>query len=107
MSTNEELGGKESVLKLQKEYMNQLNGYYKGPLLITAFPKLKPDFKEFLKSFSYERKNTYFHDDLPNIFDIPHATLPDIHPSKLGHALIAEDILHYLVDKKILNCSLK
>lgn len=103
----EELGGEDAILASQKIYMRELNTFYSGSLLILPLPQTQEKYKQFLEDFSQERKNTLFYDKLPNIFTIPNALLPDGHASSFGYKLLAEDIKDYLLDEKILDCSIK
>jgi hypothetical protein len=106
-----ELGGMDNVLLLQEMYMQDISTYYSGKLLVVLFP-LPSDknrdltlYKAFLEDFAHERKNTFFYDKLPNIYEQSDTYLPDSHPNKKGHGLIAKSMLQYLVNEKILPCS--
>lgn len=104
----EENGGKAKVLQFQKNQMERINTYYSGKLLLTTYENtLVEEDKQLLKIFSEERKDTFFHDQLPNIYETAHALLPDRHANRYGYQLIAETLMAYLLDEKILNCSMK
>ena len=100
----DELGGEDSVLHLQETYLRNINNYYSGPLLFTFYPIMPEKYIQILEDFQQERKNTYIHGHLPNIYQKDNLLLPDRHPNRYGYQLIAENLMTYLQDKKILNC---
>lgn len=102
-----EFGGLDSLLLLQKEYMNNINNYYSGNLLLTTYASMPGNYKKILKDFSIKRENTFFNDQLPNIYNLPEVILPDLHPNAKGHKLIAEETLDYLIGNNMLPCSFK
>ncbi len=103
----QQLGGESNLFSWQKKNMQQLNKLYSGRLILTTFQAKKDSFQKTLQEVTNERKNTFFYNHLPDINKIPDATLPDLHPSKKGHTVIANSILHYLVNKGILSCVFK
>lgn len=97
------LGGDNHILDLQKKYFSEFNNYYKGPLLIFNFPSAKK-YDDILQYFKNSRKNTFFDNQITNIYDNPINFLKDYHPSKEGYSVIVNDLFNYLTKNNIIRC---
>lgn len=102
-----EMGGKEKMMNLQKQYFEELNKYSNKRKLIFTFSGIAKENKSFLESLKEKNNNYFFIDKLRNISTIPKAILPDGHPSPHGHKIIADDILHYLIKENVIDCQKK
>lgn len=98
--------GEEAVLNLQIEIMKSITDNFKKKLVLLTFPQTIKKYKDILTNFINSRPQTYFHDNLPDIYapDMPNAHLPDTHPSTEGHRLIASSVFEYLKQNKLISC---
>lgn len=101
---SEKIGNKE-IIEIQKNYLTELNNIYTANLVYFTFPNTSNFYKDVIKDIVEKRKNSFYR-ELKNIYKIEGATfLPnDTHPTKKGYKIIAEDILNYLIEYKILSC---
>lgn len=99
--------GKDKIYQIQSDSLNELNSIYSHPLLIITFPSLKDSYKTLVLDFIKKRKNGYFYDQVPDIFMRKELTFypNDYHPTQKGHQIIAEDLLNYLTNNKIIPCN--
>lgn len=102
-----ELGGENNVLLFQTKYLKSISDFYSEKLVLTTFPNIKRDYQDLLENITINKTNIFLNNKLPNIWAIKEAALPDAHPSEKGHMLIAENLLHYLTDNKLIPCSIK
>lgn len=102
-----QLGGEANILISQRKYMAEINFIYTKKLVFLSFPDMGYSYKKFIQDFQGNNQNMFFFDALPDIKKTPEATLPDLHPSKKGHTLIAKSTIQYLLTKKIIPCSSK
>lgn len=96
--------GEDQILKLQLEYLNEFNNYYKNKLVLFTFPFTKNNHKLFLRNYTQSRANTYFSEDLRNIYSKNQGVYPDFHPNSVGANMIAQDIYTYLIKNNIISC---
>lgn len=91
--------------------LSQLNRYYNKSLVIFSSPiffsseerhqKASSLLGEFLK----ERRGIYFFENLRDIYSLGGAPLSfDLHPNKIGHEIIARDLLRYLRENSVIPC---
>lgn len=97
--------GINNLLSLQRLYLNQLNAFYSGKLMLVTFHTQNNKYDNILKKYAHERKKTFFYNQIPQMSKADKTALPDFHPSKKGHSIIAESILRYLIEKDIIPCS--
>jgi len=105
--TISELGGKDNVLMLQKEYLQQMNDLFKNPLIvftIKSFKSFEEKNKNLLEEFVRTRKNSSFYSSTVNLNKQDDTSLPDGHPTKKGHQLISAEMFNYLKDNNIIPC---
>ena len=72
-------------------------------VLIATFSTLSSQNKVKLKLWTMRQENTVVFHNVRDIWE-ENGFLPDGHPNKDGHRMIAEDIYTYLKDRKILIC---
>ncbi len=99
-----EAGGKDAMLKLQLANLKQINTLYTGPLIVFTFPYNQQSIIDTLKEFVNSRKNTYFYDGLPDIYQNSNLYLPDQHPSSQGYTAIVNNLYGYLTQNNIIPC---
>lgn len=97
--------GEENILKTQGQFLAELRRLYKKPLVIITFATIKSKYKAFLKNFADDSSDTYFFDQVTDIFqhDELHF-ISDNHPNQKGHKKIAEDIFNYLIENQLIPC---
>lgn len=95
--------GIDKILDLQKSYMLELNNLFNKKLVVFTFPHIQAEYKNVLLQFVKSREGIFFYDSLPVQNGVN--TLPDRHPSPLGHKLIAENLFDYLTKNKLIPCS--
>jgi len=101
--------GEDGVLKYQETALKEISNYYSGKLVLATFANgkiysLTGSQKEMINNFVASRNESVYFDGITNLYEIEDAILPDLHPSKEGHALIAKDILNYMVKEKLIPC---
>lgn len=96
--------GEEKLLNIQAGFMNKIDNYYSGKLLLFTFSHTEDKYKAVMADFANKRQGTFFYSSLPDIYSIHGASLPDQHPSPLGHELIAESILGHLIAEGLVPC---
>lgn len=102
-----ELIAKTSDEELQKMVIatsQKFSKYYSGKLILMALPAMSRSQKDTLKKVASLRSSTYFFDGLPDIYKYNLTFLNDGHPNKEGSRQIAQTILRYLFEKKIVGC---
>jgi hypothetical protein len=94
------------MLKLQENIMNTFNKLYKGPLLVFTFSNHLTGEKQMktLEHYVKNRKNTYFFNEIPDIFGGTDLSIPEGHPSAKGYNGIAKSLVGYL-SNKIIPCN--
>jgi len=98
--------GRAGILSIQKKILNDFNNYYQGKLFIFTFPTTKEGNKNLIKDFALLRNNTYYFDQITNIYsNRDKYVLNDGHPNEGGYKVIAEDLFKYLTEKKIIPCN--
>ncbi|MBI3342501.1 SGNH/GDSL hydrolase family protein [Candidatus Curtissbacteria bacterium] len=94
----------ESIkIPLQKKFIESLDKYYSGKLLIITFPFTEEKFKGIFKSFAQSHNQGYFFDNLTDIY-AQNLAFPDKHPNVVGHQKIATDVFNFIKDKNIDSC---
>ena len=93
------------MLNTQYNILKKINNFYLGKLLIFTFPLTEVKYKTIIKKFSNERKGTFFYDGITHIYNNNNLYLPDGHPSKEGHNVIANDLFKYIINNKIIPCN--
>ena len=98
--------GKDALLDIQIRFLEEFRKSYATPLLIITFPSTKNDYREALGQFAISQSNVFFHDEIPEIYEIKDAIFPnDGHPTILGHDLIAKNLFEYLIKENSILCS--
>ncbi len=102
---------KKSLEKYQLDQLTQFRkDIYRGTLLFLTFPVTSFDHKSILKDFTHSFAQTYFSDEIINIYDESRELLyfpNDGHPNQNGHKQIAENIFNILIKKKLIPCFYK
>ncbi len=98
------LGGERNILRLQKKYLESVNDYYKGPLILFNFPSQDVNSLNIINGFVKDRQHTYFYGNLANIYQNQKYYLGDSHPSSQGYTLIVNDLYNYLTQNNIIPC---
>jgi len=98
----ENMNGKK-LLQFQTKILYRMNNFYTGKLFIFIDPFLLDTYKKAVKDFSLSRDNMYFYDKIPDIWS-EKKLLPDGHPSKEGYSILANNLAHQLLEKKIITC---
>lgn len=94
--------GEENIMKYQEEALRSIDNYYKNALVIFSLP-LREKFNNMIERLRESRPNTYFFKD--GVFEFgDRFQLPDAHPNKEGHALIAKNLFDYLAKNEIIPC---
>lgn len=101
--------GEDGVLKYQEAALEEISNYYSGKLVLATFANgkiygLTGPQKEMINNFVVSRNESVYFDGVTNLYEIEGAILPDSHPSKKGHVLIAKDILNYMVKEELIPC---
>jgi hypothetical protein len=100
-----EAGGKDALFKLQLSNLNNIKPLYDGQLVIlTSHVSIEPGVSNILEEFTNNRKNTYYYDNLPNIYSQKNFYLPDLHPSAKGYTVYVDDLYNYLTKNNIIPC---
>lgn len=96
--------GEDKLLNLQKDAIYSLGKYYSGKIVFVEFPEMPANHKEFLKKTLSANKNYYLLDNTRDYLKESGA-VDASHPNPKGHKMIAEDILKYLKENKIIPCN--
>lgn len=98
--------GEEAIYNFQKIQMRKISQYFTGRLVLVGAPRqLWHEERLILSEFSNFRKNTFFFDNLIDIYSSKDYVLPDQHPSSKGHQVIAQDVYDYLIKNKLVTCN--
>ena len=97
--------GEDTILNMQLDYLKELDNYYKGNMVLLTFPFTQSNYKQLLSNYSNSRPNTYYYDNLVNIYQQNRGVFPDFHPNEIGTNLIAQDIYTYLTKNNIISCN--
>ena len=57
-----------------------------------------------LAYWARDQKNVWVDPAITDIYDTPGMSLPDFHPSAIGHDRIASDLLTYILANKLVPC---
>src|SRR5581483_3745791 len=82
--------GEKQLLDYQKNALHKIDTYYKRKLLIFSFSSLKKQYKNVIEDFVKSRSDSYFYDNLVDIYSMGESLPNDKHPTAAGYALIAE-----------------
>lgn len=99
--------GIEKIIDYQIKALYSISEHYKDDLLIYSpkgfFEAQDMDNGKIINEFVRSRPNTYLH---INNVDLAYVDglLPDMHPNRRGHSLMAKDILSYLIANKVIPC---
>lgn len=99
--------GESTILQMQTQFLNEINNYYTGKLILFTFNSTQEKYKSIMKYYSNKRKNTLLYENLIDIYNNQKGAtfLPvDYHPNIKGHKLISEDMFNYLVKNKVIPC---
>lgn len=83
----------------------RLSSIYSGKLMLVEFPTTEDLGKKLLHEASEKRQETYVMSKMRNIYELKAYIPNDGHPNLKGHRMISEDILNYLLEKKLVNCT--
>lgn len=98
------LGGEDEVLKMQEGYLRDLNKYYSRGLAVFTFKNSDAKYKSVLKDFVNSRGNS-FYGEIDDLTKEGLTSLPDGHPSPLGHERMALSIFEQLRANRFIDCS--
>lgn len=98
-----EIGNEETLLKLQKNNIEEIFKYYDKNLVFTTITNFPSKYKAILGNITNSHKNIYLYTNITDIFvkDI----LPDSHPTKNGYRIIAEDTFQFLKKSELIPCN--
>jgi len=94
----------ETLINMQKERIKRSFEIYQNALVLIGSKNLAWQHKNLLKRITEIRPNTYLFIDTPDIYK-KNAVFPDKHPNKKGYGLIAESVLEYLKEEKLVTCN--
>ena len=99
--------GEKNILNLQLKNLESFNKNFREPLIIFTFSTTMEKFKKIITSFLNFRPNTFFFDQISDIYQKPEYTFmpQDHHPNKKGHGVLANDLFKYLSDKGFITCN--
>jgi len=98
------LGG-EKALQKQRKYIKELLSNYRNPVVF-AGQQLRDKYKNLLQSIVVNNQpKVYFDNDIINFYDTKYE-LPDHHPNREGHKIIAQDLFKYLSENELIPCKL-
>ena len=97
-----EAGGRDAVLKMQENKMNELKNYYKGPLLIFT-EGVENSVSNLLQNFKENNKNTYLYLNIPGLIQEP--AFPDGHPTAKGYSIIVNNLYNYITINNLIPCN--
>jgi len=95
--------GEKNLLEYQRDEIASLRNYYKGKLLLVAYPEMKSSFKKYLDQSFGRQKDTFLFLNTNN-YVAKRQLMDDVHPNPLGHETIAEDLFGYLNENKLVPC---
>lgn len=98
-------GGEAGVLRYQESALRSFGEGYRNPLVIFlhSYFNLPGQYAALVRRFTEFRPGTYFYES-PLAFE-GDRVLPDHHPSRIGHELIAEDLFDYLNLHRLVPCA--
>lgn len=99
----EEKYTENQILKYSADALFNINKYYDRDVLFVTFPFTSDKVKLILHDFVAERSDSFINDSLDSLSDA-NDKLPDGHPSVQGHMKLAENILSYLNENRIIDC---
>ena len=97
------LGGEDEVLKMQEGYLRDLNKHYSRRLAVFTFKNTDAKYKSVLKDFVNSRGNS-FYGEIDDLTKEGLTSLPDGHPSPLGHERMALGIFEQLRTNRFIDC---
>ncbi len=93
--------GDEYIFSVQRKALERFSSVYKGPLVIVMFGDAIPKTKGVIAGYVQSRPGSFFRDIRP-LQDSER--LPDNHPNTKGAKSIAQSILEYLKEQKLISC---
>ncbi len=99
--------GERNFIKMQGNFLEDINKYFKNSLIVFTFPFTQNKFKLAMQQFVDSRNNiapSFFYDRITDIYKLGDANFPDSHPNEKGHKIIAHDLFNYLTKNKIIPC---
>lgn len=98
--------GEMKIVEYQRNIFDKYVLHYTGPTIFVSFEDsgLTQLQVQLLQEMIKKNKNIEYFDRLRSL-KRNGGLMPDQHPSKKGHTLIAEDIFNYLINKKMVACS--
>jgi len=99
---------RKKLYQYQESLLSSMRNEYKKALVIFTSPiYITDEHEKILKNFAYSDENIYFgkaiRETITNTDNI--VSPDDIHPNKKGHLLIANDLLRYLIQNRIVPCN--
>lgn len=96
----------EYIANYQKNVLNKLKISYFSNLLVMTMKDNFISNSDILNEFIRSKSNYFYYSDLVNTIANKKYSLPDSHPNKEGHKIIAEEILNYLLQNYLFTCSI-
>ena len=97
--------GEAKLLEIQNGFLQVINQYFKKNLLIFTFSETEQKYKTIMQNLQNSRIGIFYYDQLPYLYSIDKAALPDKHPSPVGHNIIANKVFEYLKENKLIACN--
>jgi len=101
-TTSEEI--LKDILTYQKSCLVELVNLKINKLLFLTFIFTDQKYKSIMESY-VNNADIFLYDDLTDIYTDKKNCLPDGHPSKYGHQVIAQDVYKYLIKNKLVPCN--
>lgn len=97
----------ETILDYQKKALWLISDYFTGDLLIAYFPSMRNVYKNLIDEFVSSRKDINLIGDLTDVGNLNAYSLPDGHPNREGHNVLAQDLLRYIERTYLTDCQIK
>lgn len=97
-------GGEDAMLKAQIKNLSKIKSVYNGPLALLTSPLLDRNVKVSLSEFTNNRNDTYFYNNLPDIYTRNEFFFPDKHPTAEGYKTIVSSIYKYITNNNVIPC---
>lgn len=98
----------QSILKIQENFLEELNTSYEGKIIYITFPYTNNEQMKMMKDISEKYSgeiaiitNIYDDDKIEQLTFAPN----DYHPTTAGHKVIAKDIYNYLMNEHVVPCN--
>ena len=100
----EEQYGEKYVIDFQQYAFERLFDKYPSTIIFFTYSSISLKNKQFLSDQTLKYKNVSFYSDLTNTGSIEQYHVPDGHPSKTGHVVIASEIFKHIKNSLFSTC---